>query len=514
MPRPGTSRARRRAMARRRGLIILVILLCAILLTLVICAAFVSKLPDGTTEQQQSVSTTKEPATLLELPEGVQLLTPDLPATATAKAEVFVSGLEGTGISVSFAVEPAAEVGEQSATLLFSKGTAVCTREVSCYRFAMKQSVVVDVSENRISDVRDFVTDSKVTVSLQENLTLDSIGTKKLTLICGENAFDVQYIVKESNPPAGMPCDTSAEIGTLPDPATLVTEIKDESDVTVSYKNAPVLTTVGDYTVTLILTDAYGNTAELNAIIHVLPAKNAPQFTGLEDMKISVGDAVSYKKGVEAMDPQDGSVSFTVDASALDRNQEGTYIVYYSATDSDGNTTIVPRKIIVQSLNKTAVEQLAESILASIITPDMSRDQQILAVYQYTKDNVKYVGTSNKESIWHSAYEGLTTGKGDCYTYYAINRIMLDMLGIENLEVRRIGGTSNHWWNLVLHEDGIYYHVDSCPVAVKVEEVFHGKMTDSDLVVYTTNETVANRRPNFYVYDKTLPEYQDINIAQ
>ena len=191
----------------------------------------------------------------------------------------------------------------------------------------------------------------------------------------------------------------------------------------------------------------------------------------------------------------------------------GTYVAYYSATDSEGNTTIVPRKIIVQTMDQVKMEELACKILDTIITENMTRDQQIQAVYQYARYNIRYVGTSNKESVWLSAYEGLTTGRGDCYTYYAVNRVFLDLLGIENLEVQRVGGTSNHWWNLVLHEDGFYYHVDSTPAAVKVSGVFHGKMTESDIEAYTNDKGVVNRRPNFYVYDKTLPEYEGINIA-
>lgn len=454
-----------------------------------------------------------EPAPELNLPEEIKLLSPTLPASVSVDVSDFVSGLERTGITVSFVEDPVALEGEQTVSLFFSDGKAHCTRQTTCYRFAMNQSVVVDVTENRTADVRDFVTDEKVVVSLAEAVVLDSIGEKKVTLLCGEKSYSVLYIVKESNSPKGRPCDVTAEIGTLPDPVTLVEQIEDESAVTVSYKKPPILTTVGDYAVTLILTDAYGNTAEIDSIIHTIPAADAPKFTGLDDLKISVGDSVSYKKGVDAVDPQDGSVKFTVDAENVDRNQEGTYVVYYSATDSDGNTTIMPRKVIVQSLDQTKMEAYARNVLESIITEDMTRDEKIQAVYQYSRYNVQYVGSSNKENIWLSAYEGLTTGKGDCYTYYAINRVFLGMLGIENLEVRRTGGTSNHWWNLVLHEDGYYYHVDSCPVAVKDSRVFHGKMTESDLVVYTNNEGVIHRRPNFYVYDKTLPEYEDINIA-
>lgn len=508
MPELQSNRQRRRVQARRRRLMMLTTVLTVVLACLLVMIAWMAMDGNGPEDWGQT-----EPAPILALPEGVTLLTPTIPVSFQADPQDFVSGIEGTGITVSFAEEPVAEAGYQTAVLFFSDGTAHCTQQTTCYRFNLKLSVVVDVTENRVADIGDFVTDETVEASLKDIFALDSVGKKPVTVLFGDKSYEVQYIIKESDPPVGTPCDITAPIGTVPDPADLVQDIVDQSAVTVTYKESPKLTVVGDLAVTLILTDEFGNTTELTSVIHIIPADDAPKFEGLEDLKICLGDTVSYKKGVDAQDPQDGSVSFTVDASAVDRNSEGTYIVYYSATDSDGNTTTVPRKVIVQSLDQSKAEEYIRGILDRIITADMSRDQQIRAVYKYNKNNIQYVGSSNKESIWASAYEGLTTGKGDCYTYYAANRIMLDMLGIENLEVRRTGGTSNHWWNLVLHEDGVYYHVDSCPVAVKVESVFHGKMTESDLLVYTNHEGVVHRRPNFYIYDHTLPEYEGIEIA-
>ena len=159
------------------------------------------------------------------------------------------------------------------------------------------------------------------------------------------------------------------------------------------------------------------------------------------------------------------------------------------------------------------MEQKAQAVLDKIITKNMTRDEKIYKVYYYSRHNVLFVGSSDKRSIEHAAYEGFTTGRGDCYTYYAMNVIMLDLLGIENLEVARVGGTSNHWWNLVLFEDGKYYHVDSCPKSIYLDGQNYSKLTDSDLDEYTNNKQVAAHRPHYYTYDKTLPEYQDIEIA-
>lgn len=498
----GTHRRRRRR--RRTGGWIIPLLLVVIVCSLAGMAAWATWPADQPKEPEP-----------LQLPENINLTMPVLPLSEPLDAGDFVEGLDGTGISVSFEKEPALQAGKQTVTLRFRRDNAVCQMETSCYLFEMKQSVTVDVSDNHTVDIRDFVSDeaAKVTFAEETLPKLDTCGEKIIAIQCGGKTYSVRYIVKESIPPTAAPQHITAEIGSVPDASLLVKDIVDDSKVTVTYKETPKLTAAVIVPVTVVLTDAYGNTAEVESQITVVPAADAPRFTGLTDIRIQVGDTISYKSGVTATDPQDGQVTFTVDAAGVDRNQEGTYVVFYSATDSDGNTTIVPRTISVIDVNRAAVEQYAQAVLAKIITPDMTRDQKIFAVYKYTKGNVQFVGSSDKSSVIHGAYEGFTTGKGDCYTYYAMNVVLLDMLGIENLEVRRVGGTSNHWWNLVQYDDGKWYHVDSCPHAVAVAEIYHWKMTEADLERYTADAAVAARRPNFYVYDKTLPEYEGLEIA-
>ena len=173
---------------------------------------------------------------------------------------------------------------------------------------------------------------------------------------------------------------------------------------------------------------------------------------------------------------------------------------------------IAPRTVVVESSTGQQVREKVEQILQKIIKPGMTRDEQIRAVFDYVDDNVLYVGTSDKSSIENAAYEGLTKKKGDCYTYYALIRVMLDILEIPNLECRRIDGTSDHWWNLVQFEDGKYYHVDA--TSRSIAWFTHFKMTESMLQEYTNNPEVMAHRPNYYNYDHTLPEYQNIEIAQ
>jgi hypothetical protein len=321
-------------------------------------------------------------------------------------------------------------------------------------------------------------------------------------------------MVTENIPPEAVGLTVTVEAGMLPEAETLVDQIVDHSEVTVTYAEIPELTTLGTVEVQLLLTDAFGNSSSVAATLEVIPAENGPQFTGLEELHIQVGSTISYKTGVSATDLQDGELTFKVNADNVDNKTIGSYTAYYTATDSDGNTLTVPRKIVIQDEAEAAVEGYAKAVLEKIIKDDMTRDQKIYQVYLYSRKNVQFVGSSDKTSIVHAAYEGFTTGKGDCYTYYAMNVIMLDLLGIENLEVTRVGGTSHHWWNLVLHEDGKYYHVDSCPKAIYLDGQKYYKMTDKDLDDYTNDPKVAAHRSHYYTYDKTLPEYQDIEIAQ
>ena len=462
------------------------------------------------------------PEEVLELPAQVQVQTVVLADCARPKPEDFVAGLENTGIRVFFEEPPTETVGEQTVNLVFDDGYLQCVRQAQLKVFHLELRVSRVLPENGADidhpGIQDYIADETVKAEfvgkLPEEVSMDGCGANPLIIACDGREYEVVYALQERVAPTGTPVTVQTEAGVLPDPATLVTDIQDECAVTVTYQNEPHLTIVGRVPVTLVLTDSCGNTATVDTVIEVIPATDAPVFRGLEDLYIRVGETISYKADVKAVDPQDGELAFSVNANGVDQNTEGTYLAYYTATDFEGNTTTVARKIIVQDVTTAEVLDMARAVLSKIIKEGMTLDQKIRAVYLYTQRNVRYVGTSDKSSIWNAAYEGLSTGKGDCYTYYSMNVVLFDLLGVTHLEVTRIGGTSHHWWNLVQFEDGKYYHVDSTPTAVVLTEIDHGKMTEADLKTYTEHGGVVNRRPNFYVYDKTLPEYQDIEIAQ
>lgn len=451
--------------------------------------------------------------TPLELPDSVAVLQLNASDQEQLQASDFVQGLEDTGISVAFGADyDSQKLGEQEFTLIFVRGHEVCTRIARVYRFQVNTFLRVQLGEETNVTARSFVPDETIEAYLATDLMEGVSGAFTLMLHCNGKDYEVECVVEENIPPQGTGKELTVEADSMPEPGDFVENLQDNSAVTVTYKTPQEFILMGSHKVQLVLVDYFGNTTELEATANVVPAADGPRFTGLDPIYLELGAAISYKTGVKATDPQDGELTFTVDSGTFDNKTEGEYAVAYSATDSDGHRITVLRTVIVESHLAQLVREKAQQVLNYIIKPEMTRDQQIRKVFEYVKWNTYYIGNSDKSSLEAGAYEGFTKGSGDCYTYYAMVRVLLDMLDIPNVECRRVGGTSNHWWNLVQFEDGKYYHVDASPHSVTWIE--HFKMTESTITTYTQNPDVMAHRPNYYLYDHTLPQYQGIEIAQ
>ena len=509
-------RRRRRRRHRRQGVlpIVVIAILLAILVGLVVRVSVFGKIA----HLEDGFDTTAGIPHKLRLPDTVSLKSLTVAQGIGVSAEEFVSGLEGTDIEVAFVQEPSVDaLGTQTLELQLTRGAGSCTQTVELTRFRLVNEFTAELGDGNIPTIRSFVPDPAVSANFvgtsPDAIPEDMCGKHQLIIRCDDRDYMVTYLRTEDIPPQAVGLKVTTQVGVLPAPETLVDEIVDHSEVTATYAQEPQMTVLGEQEVVMQLTDTFGNSSQVTATVEVVPNENGPQFKGLEELTIQVGDTISYKAGVSVTDPQDGELTFTVDPGDVNTKAIGTYTAYYTATDSDGNELTVARTIVVRDEAAEAVEKYAKAVIEKIITDDMTRDQKIYKIYLYTKANVLFVGSSDKSSIVHAAYEGFSTGKGDCYTYYAMNVILLDLLGIENLEVTRVGGTSNHWWNLVLHEDGKYYHVDSCPKAIYLDGISYYKMTDKDLDTYTHDKSVFAHRPNYYTYDKTRSEYQGITIA-
>ena len=101
------------------------------------------------------------------------------------------------------------------------------------------------------------------------------------------------------------------------------------------------------------LTDSDKNTTTVDRIVTV--TNQLPEITGLDDIVINEGEGsgFDFADGVTATDLEDGNLTKSIQLPTMDLSSltEGNYSVEYTVTDSDKNTVIVPRKVIVLKNN-------------------------------------------------------------------------------------------------------------------------------------------------------------------
>ena len=225
------------------------------------------------------------------------------------------------------------------------------------------------------------------------------------------------------------------------------------------------------------------------------PDTEPPVISGDVDKIVVVGGTVAYRKGITVTDNHDASVELSVDSSQVNLGEIGEYEVVYTATDLSGNTATANGMVHVIGVDPDEVYAMADEVLESILAEEMTTQEVVRAIYLWVRNHVGYVNIGSKDDVLTNAYNAFTAKKGDCYTFYAVSELLLTRADIENIAIKREGGTAQHFWNLVNIGEG-WYHFDSCPY----REAFDGCMfTETQAEQYT-----KQRRGNYYVYDKDL----------
>lgn len=328
-----------------------------------------------------------------------------------------------------------------------------------------------------------FVTDmSKIDLTLQADHVLElSVDGKTYTTI---------LYVKDRMAPTAEAVDTVTEVGVMPSPETLVTNIQDVGKVTVSYRTEPDVSRGGGVVADVLLTDAAGNTAIVKVKLTVIDDEVPPVIEGAADMEYYVGDPISYKSGITVTDDQTQYPKLTVDNTQVDIHKAGTYPVTYTAEDNAGNKTSVTVYLTLVEKPEGYVEPdvvyaLAQTVLNEITTEDMTDMEVAFAIYRWVTTHIAYTGHSDKSSWTRGAYDAFTNRAGDCYNYYAAAKAMYDVVGIENIEVRKVvtenTSRSSHYWSLINLGDG-WYHVDCTP---RNNPGFFFMNTDAELLAYS-----------------------------
>ncbi len=270
---------------------------------------------------------------------------------------------------------------------------------------------------------------------------------------------------------------------------------------------------LGTYPISLILTDEKGREFTYSANLTLVNDTTPPTINGLRDLVAYIGSGVSYLSGVTATDDCDAGVTLSVNTENVDLKTVGVYDVIYHAADAAGNVTEVRRTLSVyeEEITEDMLYNLLDPILDKIIRDSMSTKQKLRAIYDYVYENVAYVSTSDKSSWVRAAYNGLKNRNGDCFTYFALSKAMMERVGIENMDVERLPDVAamvneRHYWSLVNIGDAntpMWYHFDACHIK-NTPTLWGFLMTDLQLMQFSEQRVNADGISNyFYVYDTT-----------
>ncbi len=299
-----------------------------------------------------------------------------------------------------------------------------------------------------------------------EKIDMNRLGEYEVPISVDGRLYTASIHVVDTKAPIVKVHELEWYIGVPIKPEYFIEEIDDNTEVTAEFVVEPDVSTEGTQAVKMRFTDAAGNTSEQTAKMVITVDTEAPQIVGAEDMIVYLGRGASYRKNVTIEDNCPEGLTLEVDSSQVNLAALGEYPVTYIARDYTGNESSVTINLTVeaQCYDLETVNEKADEILAKILTDDMSKKDQVQAIYNYVRGHVAYIGDSDKESYVKAAYEGLFNGRGDCFVYASTTKVLLDRAGIINMDIAKIPTRSHHYWNLVDIEDGHgWYHLDTTP---------------------------------------------------
>ena len=382
-------------------------------------------------------------------------------------ADMFVEKIEdATECSVSFEKEIVKKVGKQKVVIVVvDEAHNKTKKEVELELVKVKEELTLEAGSTFELDSVLYGADKIEDKKIIQNIDTKKLGVQDLKLIVDGDEYTVKVTVE----------DTKAPVVTINNPTiwwdakgiTVDKFIKKVTDATTVKKELLTkidYSKIGKQDVKIRVTDESGNVTEVTAKLTIKKDTTGPTIRNMTTISVVRGNSINYMSGVSAYDDHDGKVSVTYDASKVNTGSPGSYTVTYTAKDSSGNKTTKNRTIKITG-NATDVKNKLQPIVSGLKAG--SRAQTALNIRNWVAKNISYK-TSNLKSLYPSAWEGITTRKGDCYTHMALTKIMLDLAGIPNQIMHT--WTKGHYWNLIQLENSSWCHVDSTPGA-KVTEL-------------------------------------------
>lgn len=441
------------------------------------------------------------------------------------RAEDCVSDImDATEVEVKFKKKPNLnQIGSQNVTVILEDGAGNKTE----YSFVL---TVVDehglLYTHYVSELGDDLPSADVFTGREgsgeylselSGISKDAAGIYMLQLLYEGTTYDVVLEIADRTPPSATVTPQTC-YNKVPAALDFISNIVDNSRVTVAYETEPTFTSSGTVNVNIVLTDSFGNSTVYSTYFTVTNDTEAPVIvTAPDSLEVDAGGTVIWRAGVEATDDS-GHVDLFLDPSGANLEVPGKYTVYIVAKDGAGNET---RRAVTLTVHDAGVtEDMLNAAIAKIekdllITSKMNAEEKVYAVFRYVYDTMEYSNTSKHIDWRKEAYESLSGAyTGDCFTYCAVSYAILRYLGydayiVERAESAKIEGTGTHFWVLVnigSEAEPAWYHFDATPQRSPYNLATY-LMTNSQLEAYTRWRNADYKLENYYTYDvEKFPE--------
>ena len=385
------------------------------------------------------------------------------------------------------------------------------------YNKVVSRKLTIEAGKASIS-IDDFIIDKdtkkKITpITDLETVKLSVPGKYPVEIKVNKKTLKCEVIVVDTTPPTAIPNELNVLKGGSAAAEDFVKDIKDVTDVNVTLKNKPKFSKVGKQDITVILTDTSDNRTEIIVPLNIVEDTTPPEISGVKNLTAHVGGTINYRKNITVTDDYDQNPKLTVDSKDVDISKEGKYTVKYTATDFAGNFITKTATVTVSDADaeneekKAEAVKLADKVISSIIKDDMTLKQKVKAIYNWARGNIGYSGKSDKSDYKVEAYNTLKNRSGDCFSYFAVTKLMFERLDIPNIDVVKVKNfetDSRHYWSLVSIDGGKnYYHFDATPRKGEGDDFC--LVTDAFLDAYSNAHNKCHNRDKS-LYPKTPTE--------
>ncbi len=385
------------------------------------------------------------------------------PGTDVQPADFLENLCDGSEVTAAFLNEPDPnERTFQSIGIRLTDAGGNSTDLTAGLLFTIATPLTVEARTNALTAAECLPEGGYADAAMIAPFVPDHVGTYAVALsVDGERQIALVDVI-DTVPPTIVAKDTTWYLDHPTDPASFCQELSDVTGVTLTAAAEIDWAKAGAQEVTLTATDGAGNVASETFTLTLVRDTEPPKLYGVRSQSVYFDEPVAYLAEVFATDAVDGETEVEVDTSEVNREQPGRYPVTYRTSDRSGNTTTATCyfTFIRAGVSEAELKAKAKEIVDSVITPDMTRTEVLVALYNYVYDHVRYTGHSDKSDWRKEALRGFRYGTGDCFTFYTTLRALLDETDIPYMSVTRKGGYTHHYWLIVNVGTG-WYHLDA-----------------------------------------------------